>query len=416
MKLFKNIHLIDTFIVFMLIFAFPVIPFFNSSKIALLISLVGVVFNKRLFKRILTFLISKEISRYFLALICFIVFSFLLTVLLNEYDFSLLKKQISSFIYLIFLLVFFIYFRRENLFDLIVNAFILQSIFIFLSIIYPFVFEMLTPFRLEIDEYRYSGYNRIRGNAVSGYQFFGISCMYGFVILAYILKMKINNFRQILIFSLLTLAGVLSGRYTIVAVFLGFFVRFFSFSNITNRIKFLFKNFLIVLLFSFVFIFGYNNIIDSNQKMYLDKFILDPIVNVNQTGKLRTGSTDHLLRMYSEFKLENLLFGEGRYIARDGKSYYGKVDAGFLRLPLYCGVLGTFFLFYLQYLFLFKFSWYDKKNSLIHITFLFYFILLNFKGDVFFYSNNVTPIVLGILFFSSFNENKTLKKSQVKLY
>ena len=395
-------YLFDTLLVFMLIFAFPLIPVFNSAKIALLISLLGVTFNTKLSKYIFNrVLCSNEFRKFIVLTLLFILYTFILTTFREQYDFSLFSKQFSSLIYSVFIIIFFSFFKRKNLFEIIIGAFVLQSLVILFCIFSQSFYDLTSSFRNEITDLQFRAYGRLRGNAMSGYQFFGISSMYGFVILAYILNKELNSLKNVLILILLIFVGVVSGRYTLVAIILGVVIKFVE-SSSHKKVRTLINLSVVLVVFYLVLQYLYVNVIDDELKARVDFYLVDDVTRYQKTGDAHTGSTNHLIEMYENFEIEKIFIGEGRYVGEDQVGYYGEVDAGYLRMLLYYGVTMVF-LFYLQYLLMFKMLNVKLINYRLSLSFFVYFLLLNLKGDVFFYSNNVMPIIIGLIYFSTNN-------------
>ena len=129
---------------------------------------------------------------------CFVLPLFL-TVLNAENDFSLFIKQLGGVMFIILVFVFYSVFRRWDIPTLIINAFILQSVFISLAILNQDFYEMTSSLRSEVALNHLKTYGRLRGSAISGYQFFGISTMYGFVLLYFILKKNLSKTKNIIV-------------------------------------------------------------------------------------------------------------------------------------------------------------------------------------------------------------------------
>ena len=87
------------------------------------------------------------------------------------------------------------------------------------------------------------------------------------------------------------------------------------------------------------------------------------------------------------------------------------MDAGYLRILLYYGLLGIPLLF-LQYLILFKLSDNVTPDFLCS---LYLFRIIKLKGRCFLYSNNTLPIIIGFLYFYNHKMKTTLSCSNVNV-
>lgn len=405
----KNNSTIDYLLVFMLVFAFPLLPFLNSAKIAIFLIFLRLYFAGDTRRKVMKTISSKRFLIYILIVVFFSSYTLFLTSLKEEYDLSLFKKQFSSVVYTILTIIFFVTISKKNrkVDSLIFFAFFLQSIFIILAIVSPEFYELTTPFRKKIEDHHFEAYGRLRGAAISGYQFFGISTMYGIFILYCIIENKIKGSKKLFAFLLIIITGLISGRFTIVAILLGFFVKFIFNSTLKKQIKMLIKFSFIFILLSLTLYYSYENYLDENTKNRINFYLVSPVEGYFNSGELSTTSTDTVLNMYESFNLENILTGDGRYEQEFGHGYYGKVDVGYLRILYYYGVFGLLTLFGIQYLLITRLLKLPKDKIFFSKVLFVYFIILNLKGDVFFYSNNTIPLIIGLVYYTS-NKN-TLK-------
>lgn len=400
----KKSELFDFFLIFMLVFAFPIISFLNSSKLALFIVFIIIIWKFNTIKSIISEFSQKKTIIFIIICFLFSFYTLFLTVLKSEYDYSLFLKQISAFIYIPCIFIFFIYFENKNIPKLIIYGFILQSLLIILSIASQSFYKLTNPLRADISAMHMASYGRLRGNAIAGYQFFGISTMYGFVIIYLLVKEKITSIKNLLILILLSIIGIISGRFTIVAIVLGLIMRFLFKSSLKEKIQVILWSLFSLLVAIILFMYYYNNFADKLTKGVIDIYIIDPVENLVEKGNTKTTSTSALEDMYKKVKFNDLIFGDGRYEEKFVQVYYEQVDPGYLRMLLYYGISGLIILFYIQYFLTFRASPRVTDDTLLKWSFLIYFFLLNYKGDVFFYSNNILPVIIGFIYFS--NESK----------
>ena len=184
--------------------------------------------------------------------------------------------------------------------------------------------------------------------------------------------------------------------------------------------------FVIGILFAFVLAIGIGvlavfkiseNIKDPLAKKIFDNYIVKPVESIFSENGFESGSTNVLKEMYELDISDYLLLGEGKYSNEDG-SYFGHIDIGYYRIILYYGIFGILVLSIL-YLYFIWFSNENTKTSL-KVAFFLFFIVLNFKGDVQLYNNNIIPLLVGYCYFSqpkgfSFTKKKH-KESRVLTY
>lgn len=385
--------------IFFLIFAFPLISGISSAKFLLLLLVLYFIIHPNLLPKYLKK--YKYISRnYWKAHLVLAFITIITTVIYFQFDFSLSSKVISSFI--LFPVSFILLDKCSNKIYIdraIIYCFTIQSILILLSLISESFYNLTEPFR-EVSEHHMESYGRLRGNAVCGYQFFGIASMYSFVLLYFILH--IDRFKyKISIFILLLIGAVLSGRFSVMGVIVGFF--FFVIKNLSGqRIIKLFGYlmlFVSILVLSIKGIYFFAESVDDPlTSRVIDHYLIQPLDSVLEDGDFETSSTDRLNEMYKSQDIKPYLFlGSGKYTNSDG-TYFGHVDAGYLRTLGYYGFLGFLVLLYCIFHVCFK-----TRNSLNRYdrwAFFILFLLLNYKGDIQVYSNNIIPIIVGFLFFS----------------
>jgi len=386
----------------MFIFAFPLFPYVNSIKFVIIITTLIFLFNKKFQIRFLEIIRSKRIIYYILIIFFFTFYTLIVTIINMEFDFSLFLKQISS-VFLTFLtFLVFVVINSKNISKMIIFAFVLQSIFIIISILSKDFYDFFSIFRNPITEHHYESYGRFRGNAISGYQFFGIGVMYGFVIIYFALTENLLLFKNLVIFLLLSIIGVISSRLVIIAFLMSVLFWYFFISTIKNKIRLTLIMILLLISSFSVLKYTYYNYLDEKTVRVINYQVLLPINSLINKGELNSSSVDKLIMMYKKVSFNNILFGDGRYVDTNGRGYYGKVDPGYLRMIYYYGISGLLILILIQLLFIFNLTKIKKDNILIMLSFFIYFLIINLKGDVFFYSNNTIPIIIGLIYFKDY--------------
>lgn len=391
---------LNILIVFMVIFAFP-IGIIASNKIIIIASLIFFFIHPKFQNKLKEAFINKNALYYFIITFTFSLYSLLITVLKGEYDFSLFRKQIGAVIYFPLILIIFNQLKNNDLPDLIIKAFILQSIVITLAIVSEQFYSITDFLRNEIGELHFKSYNRLRGNAIAGYQFFGIGTMYGFAIIYFFLHKDLTQIKNIITILFISIIGIISSRYTVIAVLIGFFFWYFFIASFKRKIKSLILFCIIAFFILLGLIYIYNNYLSAELVGIINYQILLPIDNLFSNSTIKSSSTDGLFNMYRNLEFKNILFGEGRYINETGEGYYKNVDPGYLRMLYYYGITGLTVLILIQYLLFNLKKSTSKSMHFTKISFFIYFLLLNFKGDVFFYSSNALPLVLGLLYYNA---------------
>lgn len=384
--------------VFFLIFAFPLIPGISSAKLLLLLLVFHFLIHPRLLSKYLRRynLISRNYWKAHLALV---LVTILTTVIYFQFDFSLSSKVISSFI--LFPVSYILFEKCSNKIDIdraIVYCFVIQSILILLSLISESFYNLTEPFR-NISEHHQDAYGRMRGNAISGYQFFGTASMYSFVLVYYILS--IESYKcKIPILVLLLIGAILSGRFSVVGLIVGlifFVLRNFQGQRVSKLFGYLIL-FMSIAMLATIGVYYFAEMVDDPiMSKVVNHYLIQPLDSVLEDGDFQTSSTDSLAEMYKSQEIKPYLFlGSGKYTNPDG-TYFGHVDAGYLRTLGYYGFFGFLILLYCIYHICFK-----SRNSLDRYgrwAFFVLFLVLNYKGDIQVYSNNIIPIIVGFLFF-----------------
>lgn len=385
--------------VFFLIFAFPLIPGISSAKLLLLFLVFYFLIHPRLLPEYLRR--YNFISRnYWKAHLALVLVTILTTVIYFQFEFSLSSKVISSFI--LFPVSYILFEKCSSKIDIdkaIVYCFVVQSVLILLSLISESFYNLTEPFR-DISEHHQEAYGRLRGNAICGYQFFGIASMYSFVLLYFILYIERFKYK-IPILILLLIGAVLSGRFSVVGLIVGLF--FFVLKNFKGQQ--LYKLFGYLILFMSIAILAIRGVYyfaetvdDPTMSMVVNHYLIQPLDSVLEDGDFESSSTNRLDEMYKSRDIEPyLLGGSGKYTNPDG-TYFGHVDAGYLRTLGYYGFFGFLILLYCIYHICFK-----SRNNLDRLgrwAFFILFLVLNYKGDIQVYCNNIIPIIVGFLFFS----------------
>jgi hypothetical protein len=383
----------------MMIFAFPMVPL-SSNKIAIVVCMGIMLIQPQYAKIYYNIIKKKNVLRVALMLGIVSVYTAFITSIYGEYDYSLFEKQISSAIYLLLIILVYSVLDRGDIPRLIVYSMILQSTFILLSIISVEFYELTNAFRFELSENHQNAYSNFRGNAISGYQFFGIGAMFALTIVYMFIEENIATVSNSLLLGILISIGFLASRYSILITLMAAIVWFVYIADKKNRAKYGFYFIVTSIGILSIFYYLYVNVLDLVIKSIIDYQVVNPIRRIFTSGTIEISSFTGLLEMYDNINLNNLFLGEGRYTSRTG-GYFRGVDPGYLRIVYYYGAIGTGVIYWTLYKILSMLSLNSKRNNLLVTTLFISFLILNIKGDVLFYSNNVLPLIIGFLLFEN---------------
>ncbi len=150
---------------------------------------------------------------------------------------------------------------------------------------------------------------------------------------------------------------------------------------------------LIVLLYYYV-----DMISDPFLYKVVYNYLVQPLDSIFIDGEFRTPSTDYLQDMYeSKYIQQFFIWGSGRFMDEAG-GYFGSVDAGYLRILGYYGIIGFIFVFFSLFYLIFLTR--SNLDIFTKIAFFCLFLAFNYKGDVQVYHNNIIPLMVAFLFFN----------------
>lgn len=409
---------------FMYIFGFKIsfLPdFFNSTFIIGIVMFFLLVTKNDFRKKTFELFTLKKIWYVFSGLIIIISFSLLITMMNGAYDFSIIPSLVSQGINLTIGVILFSWYLYKNkatrIIDDIILVFVLQGVIQLISFVSVDIRELLNIFRgesaISVGHDQYKG---MRGLALSGSAFFGLSAAYGLSLILffinYLKKGKKIDLVGLIQLAILLFGGLSAGRTSLTGLFIGVFlyILFYNFQQ-KKKIIFTFKkillgfvSFLITTLLIIYFVF---NETLKNQFYLFSRFAFEMFYTYQRTGSFTTTSSNKLINeMYFRISNKTLFLGDGRYTNLDG-SYYMFTDAGFMRNILFFGVIGTMLLIIYQLQF---FAWNkDKRDILINLSIFTYILILNIKGDALGYL-----IILQNILLLNFLNEKVFNLKKVK--
>lgn len=276
-----------------------------------------------------------------------------------------------------------------KLLEILINIATFQAIVSIIFLLVPSIAELYRSF-VVLDVFTLQEIDKL-----SQYRLLGIGDMryataavnYGFMIWA-ILLLRHNkygllgkvNWYSITIITLLSLAGILSGRTFLIVFLLTIpYVYFLKGCVFKDAVKELFLTFFPVLVMgSVVFIYLFAN----NEQLVSWAFEL--FINMGNNGQIESESTNQLKDMYIlPTTIDTWLFGDGRLSDQYGGFYMGS-DVGYVRSIFYWGITGT-----IVYLFI-QFKMVRKAISSSHdvtyrffVYFIFIFFLIYWLKDLY---------------------------------
>lgn len=386
---------------FFLVFAFPLLPGLSSAKLVMVGLCLYLALKRDSWLKLNKINVNfKKAIRSYLSVHYFLFFwTFFLTIYYREFDFSLTSMWLSSLI--LYYVSFVFYTKASNYINIpktIVYCFIFQCLLILLSMFCDTFYNISSIFRGDVDKIEV--YGRLRGTAICGYQFFGLATMYSFVLLYYILHIKLFK-RKILYFIFCNVFALLNGRFSIVALITGiafYFIREILNGQLKKAISFIVI--MIVFIISLIVLLYYYVDMISDPFLYkvVYNYLVQPLDSIFIDGEFRTPSTDYLQDMYeSKYIQQFFIWGSGRFMDEAG-GYFGSVDAGYLRILGYYGIIGFIFVFFSLFYLIFLTR--SNLDIFTKIAFFCLFLAFNYKGDVQVYHNNIIPLMVAFLFFN----------------
>jgi len=241
-------------------------------------------------------------------------------------------------------------------------TFALQGLIHFTGYLVPPVGDILFKMQPEALQQRVMGANatleKFRLYALSGSIFFELPAAYGLACILYFrLLLKDKNFFlaswHSYVIIILLIAGIsLTGRTGFVGFFAGFFLWVIgSFNKIS---AFLGRYIWQIIASGVALVLSFNFLLNSRQQQMLRNdvfpFAFEAFYNWQETGKLRTRSTDTNLSevFYYPLRDETLLHGHGVDMGEVASVGYRTTDAGYMKTLLFGGV--PFLLFMIYYI------------------------------------------------------------------
>ena len=367
--------LFQIIIVFLIIFNWRVPVFYNSVIVAMLLSIVYYVYNKRAIP--ITYFFQRYNATILIATILLGVIVFAVSVFHGTEVMSDLQKRIWIQFMMLTAMILAIPlliegkedYAFEKISAIICYVFALQGLIhlsgLFFSPVGDFLFEM-KPEALKIAVSDPAmNLDRFRTYALAGSIFFELPAAYGIAFILFFRLSLIENqqyisgWQQYIVLFLMIAGVILSGRTGFVGLGIGVFLwLLFSFTKI---IHFFVRNiWKIILAISILLIVFYFLFSSTQRQTLIDDvfpFAFEAYYNWREGGKFATGSTDVNFSENFYFYLQDrtLLVGHGiADISQYSKLGYNSTDVGYMKSMIFGGIPFLICLIIYQSLYFFK--------------------------------------------------------------
>ncbi|WP_168397815.1 hypothetical protein [Acinetobacter indicus] len=352
-------------------------------------------------------LFPREFFYLFLFLLFDLLVCLVIPVILDTFDFFIIKTKINFIISMFAVYILAKYFSEnsnfsiKDFFNLLLSVFALQTIIMVVMLVDSNVSQTITSFTRSTDQGMriLESYAGARGLGVADSSVFGLAIVMGlFLFLTFFCyKNKFINFNYfILLLCLGSVASISAGRTAVIGLICGFLYLFINFKNIRAFYTLITISFL--LFSTLYFLLGVDRQLIENQTLgYFYSYSMEPILNYMNQGELSSTSTDALHAMYFPLTEQQFLIGDGRYM--DGQSYYMKTDAGYMRFALFYGVVFSSILYFYFVYFLMRVSLLDKKYFWLLIFFIIMSFIFHYKGETVLFAVSYGKLLFLIVFY-----------------
>ncbi|MGO3443883.1 MAG: hypothetical protein ACTINA_10280 [Pseudoalteromonas distincta] len=385
-----------TLLLFLFVFGIPFsfLPF-NSSKAVCLALISWFLVLKLSQKKNTNTLVNNKFFYIFIGLLALNLLSFIYPVFYGTQDYSI---PYAYFIMLLeaFLggyLLFILFLNKYNFYELlkliIFISFIQSSIILLMLISEQFreVIYLISNVDAKQLMERYGGF---RGFGLAGSVTYDLAVFLALslIFITYLVSVKaiVSRF-YIIVYSIIFTAAIMTGRSAWIGIALSIVIILWNFRRSTLLVK-VFEGIVYVLVLGTSLLALIKFIYPDVFNIFLDKIVpyaFEMFINLFNSGKLSTSSSDVLNDMYFPISESTFLLGDGYYKDPNNSAlYYMRTDAGYMRHILYYGFFPSMFL-YLFYLLCFYTMYRSLRryqSSFILISSLSsYYFVMHYKGD-----------------------------------
>lgn len=382
------------FILFFLIFSFPIAGSLNSAYIAIGTALTKLIIGGRIS------ILMKLINQCYISILLISTFAitflcFLWTILLGSFDFSLTKAFFSLLVGILSVCLvlpslnyqtFTSSFIEKNL----INVFVIQAIISVCAFISPSIREFVHHFQFVDDaEQAEKAYSGFRGLAISGRLYFEFAASCGLISFLQFKRIIDNNVKYIeyIKFFLIIVSGFFAGRTSLIGLVFGFIYLIFSKHRLSNKISLIIKILLSLLVFILLAIVLLPDKVITFFTEHLIPWVFDLLIKYHETGSTESSHSFNMLNdmyKYVSITTQEWICGSGCFMDPSGHGYYKNVDGGYIRHLLYWGIIGSIInLWYgLQYFIKPLKKCMNRNDILFIVLILIYTFFVHYKGDI----------------------------------
>ncbi|MGY5393443.1 hypothetical protein [Acinetobacter sp. NigerLNRRAM0016] len=350
----------------------------------------------------------KEFYYLFLFLLFDFLVCLIIPVVLDTFDFSIVKTKINFIVSILAVYVLAKYFASNvdlsvsDFFKILLIVFSIQIIMIILMLLSSDFSQLITSFTRsnEQGERVLELYSNARGLGVADSSVFGLAIVMGlFLFLSFFsYRNKFIDFKYFIFLVFLGgLASISAGRTAVLGLIFGFLYFALNFNNLRSFYT-LISTFVCFTILIYLLIGIDGSLIQNETLSYFYLYSMEPILNYVNEGKLSSTSTDTLHNMYFSLTERQFIFGDGRYSNSDG-SYYLSTDAGYMRFVLFYGAFFSLLLYGYFIYFVLKISFYLKKYSYFFLFLLVLSFLFHYKGEVVLFAVSYNKLIFLIIFY-----------------
>lgn len=277
----------------------------------------------------------------------------------------------------------------------LLNILLLQSISILLMLFCPTLKSITLQFvdsGVPFDKYPFRHVGLTGFTAYNMGVFLNLSLILFFSIYVNEKKLKITNLLGLLV---ILLASLLTSRTGIIVI--GISIILLSMLK-HKKIKKLFK--ILVMIFFILLFIGLTLFHLYPHKFAFLLWSFDIFISLTRGENVQ--GIDVIKNFYWEPNFKTFLIGDGLYSGKDG-AYYMHTDAGYMRLILLFGFIGSFFFYFLYCVtFFYNFLFVKKYNfylSIIYLIIIFSSFVIQYKGNIFLDGNELIKIMYLIFFY-----------------
>ena len=406
-------------LLFLYIYGFHIKAFgFNSVKIVLVLMVLEFLLNQKVF-------ILKSFVYLALYLSIIVFYSYAKTAYVGYYDVTFPRNTLLILIEDLGLGVLLGSnliargYSIQQLIDMIINVIVAQSVIIILM-------YFIDPFRYFMFEIQssaepgqsvnFSEFFGFRGLGLSYHLFydFGFLQSFGLVLIMYRYWVtKVLSTASIIKYFIILITVFVTARTGLISIIASLII--FICSSIWNHnfsSSYFLKRMAIIttIIFALPFVLPKSTINDFNDKIY--PWFFEWFENYKDTGVVSTSSSDVLIKeMY--YSVDNELFWYGNGIYKRGSSdFEGGTDAGYMRVMIYFGIIGSIFLYgYYLIMIIIALTIGEKKYRLVPVILILCLFIVHYKGDVF-TGSPLNLRLLHILFFVSAIQGSLLSREK----